>query len=179
MSPLRRSSIDHEPDDFDIRFIDAMTKHHRDGNKMARMALRKAEHLRLRASAQKMISDHNREIAKLQGWREKWAGRARRNDPQSMPGMMPESEMRAMGETLKKAAGAEFDVMFTDMMATHHQGAITMGRAALRQAKEPKLARFGESVVRKQTREKERLSKWHEQWRGTGPRSRSRSAKKK
>lgn len=60
---------------FDGRFIDMMIPHHRGAVMMAQDALGKSSKPELKAMAQKMIDDQNREIALMEGWRKQWYGR--------------------------------------------------------------------------------------------------------
>ena len=57
----------HHAMDHDVMFADGMTKHHRDGIKMAQMAVEKSQSAELRSMAQKMIDDQRREIDEMQG----------------------------------------------------------------------------------------------------------------
>lgn len=50
-----------------------MTRHHREGIRMAEMAVEKAVHARLKLMARKMIQDQAKEIETLESWRVLWA----------------------------------------------------------------------------------------------------------
>jgi uncharacterized protein (DUF305 family) len=58
---------------FDLAFIDAMVPHHQTAVMMAQMATMRAEHPELRALAQTMLDDQQREIAQMQTWRTAWS----------------------------------------------------------------------------------------------------------
>ena len=60
-------------EDFDLVFLDAMIPHHQMAVMMAQMAAMRAEHPELRALAQKMVDDQQREIAQMQTWRAAWS----------------------------------------------------------------------------------------------------------
>ncbi|MGN6182371.1 MAG: DUF305 domain-containing protein [Thermoanaerobaculia bacterium] len=114
----------------DRMFADAMAQHHRDGVRMAQMAVQKAASAELRTMSQRMIDDQQREIGELQSLRGD-APMTPMSEMMSMPGMMPESEMQSAMTRLENASGRDFDVAFTEIMPRHHQSAITMARAEL------------------------------------------------
>lgn len=157
----------HEPANFDLGLIDAMTRHHQDGIKMAQMAIDKASHPELRALMEKTKDDQQKDIDKLQGWRDAWfpgAPKTGMHAIESMPGMMPESKMQMMMDKLGSATGNDFDVMFTETMAMHHDGAIKMSRDALKRATHAELKQFAQEVIDKQTDENSKLHSWHHEW---------------
>jgi uncharacterized protein (DUF305 family) len=61
---------------FDLALIDAMVPHHQMAVVMAQMASMRAEHPELRALAQSMVADQQREIDQMQTWRATWSGSA-------------------------------------------------------------------------------------------------------
>jgi uncharacterized protein (DUF305 family) len=63
-------------EDFDLAFVDAMIPHHRMAVIMATMATMRAEHPELRALAQTMVDDQQREVEQMQAWRAVWSGEA-------------------------------------------------------------------------------------------------------
>lgn len=158
----------HRTMDHDVMFADGMTKHHRDGIKMARMAVEKAESAELRAMAQKMIDHQQREIDEMQ--------RLRGNAPMTpmaemtkMPGMMPESTMRRDMVRLQAATGQAFDVAFTEIMPRHHEGAIEMSKHELANGDDAGLREIARQIADQQSRERERLIAMHHDLSGGEP----------
>lgn len=60
----------------DLAFIEAMVPHHQMAVMMAQMATMRVEHPELRALAQTMIDDQQREIELMQAWRAAWSAAA-------------------------------------------------------------------------------------------------------
>jgi uncharacterized protein (DUF305 family) len=150
----------HHAMDHDVMFADGMTKHHRDGIKMAQMAVEKAQNAELRSMAQKMIDDETREIDEMQ--------RLRGNAPMTpmaemkkMPGMMPESKMQQDMARLEAATGQAFDVAFTEIMPKHHDGAIKMSKHELANGDDSGLRAIAQQIADKQSREREQLVAMH------------------
>lgn len=150
----------HHPMNHDVMFADTMTKHHRDGIKMAEMAVAKAENAELRSMAQKMIDDQQREIADMQRLRGD-APMTPMGEMMKMEGMMSESEMKADMARLEAATGHAFDVAFTEIMPKHHEGAIKMAKHELAKGTNAELKGIAQEIADKQTREREQLMAMH------------------
>lgn len=145
----------------DVMFVDAMTQHHRDGIRMAEMAVAKAENPDLRSMAQKMIDDQQREIADMQRHRGD-APMTPMDEIMKMPGMMPESEMKRDMARLESATGHAFDVAFTEIMPKHHEGAIKMAKHELTKGSSAELKQIAQTIADKQSREREQLLAMHQ-----------------
>ncbi|HEY0591974.1 MAG TPA: DUF305 domain-containing protein [Thermoanaerobaculia bacterium] len=145
----------------DKRFADAMTKHHRDGIKMAQMAVDKAASEELRAMAQKMIDDQQKDIDRMQAARGE-GGEVTMEMMMSMPGMMPESEMARDMARLESASGTAFDAAFTEIMARHHEGAVTMAEHEIESGSSEPMIAIAREIVAKQTEERKQLLAMHE-----------------
>lgn len=57
---------------FDRAFIDSMIPHHRSAIDMANVALEESDNPRIRELATNIISAQEREIARMEGWRDEW-----------------------------------------------------------------------------------------------------------
>jgi uncharacterized protein (DUF305 family) len=134
--------------------------HHRDGIRMAQLAVDKAQNAELRAMAQKMIADQQREIDEMQRLRGD-AAMTPKGDMMKMPGMTPESEMKQDMARLEAATGPAFDVAFTEIMPKHHEGAITMSKHELEKGDHEGLRAIAQSIADKQAREREQLVAMH------------------
>jgi uncharacterized protein (DUF305 family) len=66
-----------------------------------------------------------------------------------------DSSMRAMHQ-VKQKGNADYD--FVAIMIPHHEGAIVMAEALIKQGKSPTLIKFGEKVIRVQKAEIEKLN---------------------
>ena len=151
----------HDAADHDRMFADSMSKHHEDGIQMARMAVDKAQNAELRAMAQKMIDDQSRESTEMQSLRGD-APRTTMEEMQKMPGMMPEPQTQRDMARLEAAQGHEFDLAFTEIMAKHHQSAITMAKDHRPKLKNAALKEIASNIIEKQTRERQQLLAMHE-----------------
>lgn len=151
----------HGTADHDRMFADAMSQHHEDGIKMARMAIDKAESAELRSMAQKMIDDQSREITEMQSLRGD-GPRMTMEEMQKMPGMIPESEMQRDMARLETAQGHEFDLAFTEIMAKHHQSAVTMAKDHRPKLKNAALKDIAGNIIDNQTEERKKFLAMHE-----------------
>ena len=146
--------------DHDAMFADGMTMHHRDGVRMAKMAVEKAESAELRAMAQKMIDDQTREIDELQRLRGD-APQMSMTDMMKMPGMMSESQMKQDMIQLEAATGRAFDMAFSEIMAKHHEGGIMMSKHELEKGDHAGLRTIAQQIIDKQSRERDQLMAMH------------------
>lgn len=120
--------------DADVAFAQGMIPHHRQAVQMAALAEDRADNPEVRQLAERIEAAQAPEIATMTGWLE-----ARGEDvPEEtmdhsamghgssdpMPGMMSAEDLA----TLEQAQGAEFDMLFLEMMIEHHTGALEMAR---------------------------------------------------
>ena len=61
----------------------------------------------------------------------------------------------------------EFDLMFIDMMAPHHQSAIEMARIAEQRAEHAEIKELAGEVIRAQQAEIDEMRQWRQQWYGS------------
>lgn len=147
---------------FDLRFLDTMTEHHRQGVQMAEIALQRAKHVELRQFASKMKDDQTTEIAEMARVREKSFFEANPAVDHALDGMasMPQMNM----SKLQQASGDEFDHQFIDGMIDHHQAAVTMARDASERASLPEARAMATKMADMQSKEIERLKGWRSSW---------------
>ena len=151
---------------YDLQFIDTMTHHHQGALDMAKMAVEKTRNAELKAFAQKIIKDQEKEIAQMKDWREKWFAGKPQAMNMEMPGMGDGMKMM-MGDGMKRmeaASGKEFDLMFLDMMTPHHKGAITMSKEALTKAEHPEIKTLANQIIKAQEAEIKMMNEWKERW---------------
>ncbi len=151
---------------YDLQFLDTMTHHHQGALDMAKVAVGKTQNQELKAFAQKIIADQNKEIAQMKEWREKWYAGKPSAMNMEMPGMGDGMKMM-MGDGMKKfeaASGKEFDLMFLDMMTPHHQGAVTMGREALTKAEHQEIKTLSNNIIKAQEAEIKQMQMWKTAW---------------
>lgn len=144
----------------DKRFADAMTRHHRDGIKMSQMAVEKAVSADLRAMAQAMIDDQQKDIEKMQAARGN-GGEITMEMIMSMPGMMPEAEMARDMARLESASGTAFDIAFSEIMARHHEGAVTMAQNEIEMGSSEAMIAIARDIATRQAEERTQLLAMH------------------
>jgi uncharacterized protein (DUF305 family) len=141
------------PDSVDVGFCQDMTVHHRQAATMAALARERASEQRLRTLAFDIETTQIEQIGRMQGWLSLWGrdrlptgkhmtwmtgehGHADGGHDGSgapagrMPGMATPDEL----DRLAKASGAQFDVLFLQLMLRHHQGGTAMMRYAAEHA---------------------------------------------
>ncbi len=151
---------------YDLQFLDTMSHHHQGAVDMAEMAAEKAQHPELKAFAQKIIADQNKEIAQMKDWREKWFAGKPMAMNMEMPGMNDSMKMM-MGDGMKKmeaATGNDFDLMFIEMMTPHHAGAVTMAKEALMKAEHPEIKTMANNIIKAQEAAIKQMSDWKAKW---------------
>lgn len=62
--------------------------------------------------------------------------------------------------------GDDFDKVFLSQMITHHEGAVVMAEAALRDANHAELKSMANDIIEAQTRETEQMKNWQRVWYG-------------
>lgn len=151
---------------YDLQFLDTMTHHHQGAVDMAKMAVEKAQQPELKAFAQKIIADQNKEIAQMKDWREKWFAGKPMAMNMEMSGMADSMKMMA-GDGMKSMeamSGNDFDVHFLDMMTPHHQGAVTMAKEALTKAEHPEIKTLANQIIKAQEAEIKMMADWKAKW---------------
>lgn len=142
---------------YDVRFLDTMSDHHRDGIAMMKMAVQKAHKEEIKQMAQKGIDDQATEITQMQKVRSELGGNQPTAPDTSLPGMMPESKMENDMEKLEAASGTHFDQHFLEIMSEHHQGAVEMSDDALENASSSEVKKFAQEIHDKQKSEIEMM----------------------
>lgn len=75
----------------------------------------------------------------------------------------------AMGDMMAGLAGKtgdEFDRAFLDEMIVHHEGAVDMAEAALRDAKHEEIKSMADAIISAQTAEIGQMKEWRSAWYG-------------
>ncbi|MFC4059009.1 DUF305 domain-containing protein [Planomonospora corallina] len=144
--------------DADVMFAQMMIPHHEQAVEMSELAATRAADPEVKELAQKIQGAQDPEITTMTGWLRAW-GEA--TVPQGghaghgMPGMMTEGDL-AM---LEEAEGAEFDRMFSQMMISHHKGAVEMARTEQAQGLNPEAVRLARTIETAQQAEIEQMNK--------------------
>lgn len=158
-------------EDFDLRFIDAMTPHHEGAIAMAEAAVENSEREQIRQLAEDIITAQQQEIQQLEEWRQAWyanAGEPVMYDAQMGHAMPMSAEQRASMsmEMELGAADNEFDLRFINGMIPHHEGAVDMAQQALEKSERPEIRELAESIVSSQQQEIDQMQQWRQEWYG-------------
>lgn len=142
----------------DLQFLDMMLMHHSDGVKMAQMGVDKAQNAGVKALAQKMADDQQKDIEEMQAMRDSHFSGEGKAEMMMVKGREMTSEMmmkmaEADMKKLEAAMGAEFDRMFLDIFMKHHQMAIDMSKEENSKGKDAEVKKKAREIITKQTKE--------------------------
>ena len=146
---------------YDLQFIDSLTRHHQMAIDMATMAAPKFEHQPLKVAAKTMVDDQTKEIAQLRQWRDQWYSGAAPAENMQLPGM---SSMSMNMSHVQSMSGHALDMMFIDMMIPHHEGGLAMGQDALAKAEHPEIKELAQKMIEKQKKEIDQMKQWKTDW---------------
>ncbi len=79
-------------------------------------------------------------------------------------GMNMEDMMRSMMAGLDGKTGDAFDKAFIDEMIMHHEGAVDMAEAALKDAKHQEIKDMAKAIISAQTKEIAQMKEWRTAW---------------
>jgi uncharacterized protein (DUF305 family) len=157
--------------EFDQLYIDMMVPHHESIIALAEVAQDRLTDERLQTIAEAVVTDQEREVAELRGYRDMFYGspRGMPMDPammdmmmERMPGMGDMDEMAMLmdaGALVGAFCAAEDpDLAFIDLTIPHHQMAIDASMVAYLQAVHPEIKAIAKGVIEAQEREIEELT---------------------
>ncbi|OGG79957.1 hypothetical protein A3A39_01065 [Candidatus Kaiserbacteria bacterium RIFCSPLOWO2_01_FULL_54_13] len=78
--------------------------------------------------------------------------------------MEMEDVMHGMMGELEDLSGDAFDRAFISEMIVHHEGAVEMAEAALKNAKHEEIKKMAEDIISAQTREIDQMKEWQRSW---------------
>ena len=141
--------------DADVAFAQGMIPHHQQAVMMADLAADSASSQEVKDLAAQIKAAQDPEISKMTGWLKDWNQPTQMSgmDSMDMTGMMSDTQMA----DLKAASGAEFDMMFLEMMIEHHNGAIEMANTEISDGKNPEAIALAKAIVKAQTAEIETM----------------------
>lgn len=107
-------------ENFDLRFLKAMTSHHLGAIDMAKIAVEKSKNEKVKSISQGIIDSQTLEISLMNQWRKDWY-----NDTKEVD-LTEYSLTRNLGNYDEK-----FDLRYLNAMIVHHEGAIEMCKDVL------------------------------------------------
>jgi uncharacterized protein (DUF305 family) len=140
---------------YEIRFMSKMIDHHAMAIMMAEMCVDRAIHAELEALCMEIIETQTAEIETMQAWLRDWY----RVDH--------EPDVRQPMKRLANLGGAEFEVVFMEMMIRHHARAVREGSRCVERAYHPELIQMCEAIVGTQIEEIRILRTWLCDWYGS------------
>ena len=155
MTPMADMLKGKSGDEFEMHYLQMLSMHHKDGIKMARMAVEKAQSSELKQMMQKSIRDQQQDIEKMENMMQK---HKKMGGDMSKPSETKQMMDMAMSE-LQNASGSEWDAKFAKHMAHHHMDAIAMSKLAQSKAKDPDVKQLASKTVSTQTKERQKLEK--------------------
>ncbi|MDP3988900.1 MAG: DUF305 domain-containing protein [bacterium] len=72
--------------------------------------------------------------------------------------------MSGMMMDLSGKTGDALDLAFLDGMIVHHEGAVEMAQALLKETKRPELIKLGNDIITAQTGEIKMMGEWRKAW---------------
>lgn len=70
----------------------------------------------------------------------------------------------AMGDIGMMMDPEQFDLIFIDLMLSHHEGAVAMARIAMERGERPEIIQLAEEINRAQEQEIDQLTTWRDTW---------------
>lgn len=130
----------------DVWFVRMMIPHHTQAIEMASLAAGRAQNPQIVAIAERIRAAQLPEIVQMRAWLKQHGldetTDEKGHDHTTMPGMQPDSEVKA----LAGAKGEQFDRMFVEMMSAHHRGAIDMAGVRLRSGGDLMVERLANAI---------------------------------
>ncbi len=68
------------------------------------------------------------------------------------------------GEMSLGAADSDYDLRFIDAMIPHHEGAVVMAKAVLKNSQRPELKKLANEIIQAQEKEIAEMKKWRKAW---------------
>lgn len=135
----------------DVSFATDMIPHHSQAVEMADFALTQAKSPQVVALAKQIKGAQDPEIAEMTNWLKSWdepipdtgMGSMDGMEDSSMPGMMSTDDMKRLGSS----SGAGFDRMWLQMMTAHHEGAVEMSKAELKDGKSADAKALAQKII--------------------------------
>ncbi|MGH3900397.1 MAG: DUF305 domain-containing protein [Pseudonocardiaceae bacterium] len=163
----------------DIGFAQDMSVHHRQAVLMAGLARDRSADPAIRSLAFDIETSQLEQIGRMQGWLSLWNAaplstgqhmtwmtdtsmhgmtHGGRTGPTAGVATMPGLASPADLERLRASSGAQFDVLFLQLMLRHHQGGVPMATYTAQHADIPQVRNLAEKIVISQGAESEYLA---------------------
>ncbi|MGB5936039.1 MAG: DUF305 domain-containing protein, partial [Ornithinimicrobium sp.] len=158
----------------DAGFARDMSEHHGQAVDMSLIVLQESDDPGIDVLAYDIATTQSTQIGTMQGWLDQWGLPSARSEPRMswmaegamtngemgspaepgepdyrpMPGMASPAEM----EGLRAATSTDSEILFLQLMITHHLAGVDMAQAAVDRADDPEVTRQAEAMVNGQRR---------------------------
>jgi uncharacterized protein (DUF305 family) len=139
-----------------------MIPHHQGAIAMAEVALKNAQHEKIKDLSRNIVSTQRAEIEELKSIKKE-----EEFGTSNVPMEMSQEQMRGMGmmmDSQELARSEPFDRAFIDAMIPHHQSVIEMAKVTYEKSENPRIKKLAENIVSGQQAEIEQMKRWREQW---------------
>lgn len=152
----------------DRHFIEQMIPHHDGAIAMATLALKEATRSEVKALAEAVIRDQNKEIGDMRDWYKDWFQTEvpKRSSSRMGGGMMSGSGMHMGGQEDMQTLGNanDFDKAFIEAMIPHHQLAVMMAQMLRSGTNRPEMLSLANNIIESQSKEIQEMQSWYESW---------------
>ena len=134
-------------------FLQAMVPHHQSAIEMADVAEKEAESSFVKELASSITSAQQKEIAQMRKIHERLYKSPLRPDERAHEALglsAEEAGMNHMDGGAMLRGKRPFDRAFVDAMVPHHEGAIAMARAVLKETRDPEVRELAQRIIRDQ-----------------------------
>lgn len=146
-------------DSADAGFARDMITHHAQAVEMALLVRERSQDEELRQVALDILLTQQAQIGQMQGWLNTWgyplanAGPSMAWMDMAMTGLMPGMASPEQMNALRGLEGVAADILFLQLMITHHVSGVEMADAALARAQRPEVKTLAQAMVNAQTYE--------------------------
>ena len=140
-------------DSAEAGFARDMITHHAQAVDMALLLRERSQDEELRQVALDILLTQQAQIGQMQGWLSAWGYPAANAGPamawmgMPMTGLMPGMAAPEQMNQLRELEGGEADILFLQLMITHHQSGVEMAQAALERAQRPEVRALAQAMV--------------------------------
>ncbi|TGE29353.1 DUF305 domain-containing protein [Hymenobacter metallicola] len=146
----------------DHDFAHMMMAHHQGAVEMAKLELEQGQDATLRALAEKITADQQREIKELETIATRLDGAPTNYQPKDPKDPFTQKMKASMDGMMKDmgTASGNVDQDFAALMIPHHQSAIDMAQAELAHGRDTKLKEMAQQMINAQQQEIKQLKTW-------------------